>query len=212
MIYSNERHPLEIPATDRRFRVVANFEAHRRDAEYYARARALFDRYWPMIGEHLHRAPISADDELLMTANAPENEAKAQMAEKAWEQVFKDIVGELESPHPPVDVGPVVTTGDLIKEFERRKLPLSEMPNTRTFPTELYALGARPVSPEKKRPDRAFPVEKAGRIWRIARIWTDQHGVEWNLETASQTRLAKLYTDRQMPPFTDLKVVDGEEP
>ena len=212
VIYSNERHPLEIPATDRRFRVVANFEARQREPEYYAGARALFDQHWPMISEHLHTMRISDADQLLMTANAPQNEAKSEMAEKAWEQVFADIVGELESPHPPVDIGPVATTGDLIKEFERRKLPPGEMPNARTFPTELYALGARPVSPDKRRHYRANPVEKAGRIWRIARVWTDQHDVEWNLETASPTRLAKLYTDRQMPPFSDLKVVDENEP
>ena len=76
----------------------------------------------------------------------------------------------------------------------------------------LRALGARPVSPDKRHPHRANPVEKAGRIWRIARTWTDQHGVDWNLETASPARLAKLYTDRQMPPFTDLKDVNEEEP
>jgi hypothetical protein len=212
VIYSNERHPLKIPATDRRFRVVANFEAQRRGAEYYASARALFDRRWPMIAEHLRRLPISAADALVMAANAPENEAKAEMAEQAAERALLDIIGEIESDNPPPNYLPVATTTDLLQWLKAEELRPNEMPKRLEFPSQIYRLGARPLNPSRKNPKRAEPIF-GKRLWRIARYWTDPQGVRWDIGAVTPTRLAKLYSDRSMPPTgkDSFKVVDDEE-
>jgi hypothetical protein len=166
--------------------------------------------------------PISDVDLSLLKGNAIENPAKAQKAVKAWERMFLDMVGEIESDNPPPGYLPVVTTTELVKAFKAQELPASEMPNFLDFPSELWRLGARPLMAAANNPKRANPLMGA-RLWRIVRWWTDQNGVRWDIEHASASRLAKLYFDRVMPPGAprgvmppmtkdDLKlVVDNDE-
>jgi hypothetical protein len=131
------------------------------------------------------------------------------MALKAWERMFLDIIGEIESDSPPPGYLPVATTTDLIKMFKAQELPISETPNFLDFPSELHRLGARPLMPAPNNPKRANPI-MGSRLWRIARFWTDPKGVRWDVEKAGPARLAQLYSDRVMPP-PDLKAVDDEE-
>jgi hypothetical protein len=209
IIYSNDPHPLKLAHDDQRFRVVANFGVKRRSPAYYAQAVELFKTHWAMISEWLIRMKISDDDLNLLKSVAPESEAKTQMALKAWERLFLDIVGEIESDSPPPGYLPIATTGDLIKMFKAQELPVSEMPNRLNFPADLYRLDARPLMPTPNDEKRANPI-MGSRLWRIARFWTDSKGVRWNIESAAPARLAQLYSDRVMPP-PDLKAVDDEE-
>jgi hypothetical protein len=209
VIFSNELHPLKIAHDDRRFRVVSNFGVKRRSPDYYAKAVALFEKHWPMIGEWLIRMPISDADLDILKGNAADNAAKTQMSLKAWERMFLDIVDEIESDNPPPGYLPVATTTDLIKMFKAQELPASETPNFLDFPSELYRLGARPLTPAPNNPKRANPI-MGSRLWRIARFWTDSKGDHWDVEKVGPTRLAQLYSDRVMPP-PDLKAVDDDD-
>ena len=85
------------------------------------------------------------------------------------------------------------------------------MPDRNELLTLLYRLGARPVIANRQKPKRAEPIEGA-RLWRIARFWTDQAGVRWDLEASTPSRLAKLYSDKVMPPVgrDDFKVAEDE--
>ena len=209
VLYSNELHPLRIAHDDRRFRVVSNFEQKPRSAEYYADMVAFIDQHWSMIAEHLRSIEISAADLAMLRGNAPSSEAKRIMAQRAWERAYLDIVGEIESDKPPPGYLPVVTTTDIIKWLKADEVPLGELPNRLDFPSELYRLGARPLMPAREDPKKAQPIMGA-RLWRIARTWRDQKGVDWNIETIGAARLARLYFDRAMPP-ADLSAVEDED-
>jgi hypothetical protein len=209
VIFSNELHPLKIAHDDRRFHVVSNFGVTRRLPAYYAKAVTAFDRHWPAIGEWLMRTQIDDADLDILQGNAAKSEAKTQMALRAWERMFLDIVGEIESDAPPPGYLPVATTTDLIKWFKAQELPAHDMPNRLDFPDEIHRLGARPLNPAPDNPKRANPT-MGSRLWRIARFWTDQTGVRWDIEKVGPTRLAKLYDERVMPA-PDLRAVDDEE-
>ena len=85
----------------------------------------------------------------------------------------------------------------------------TETPNHLELPGLLYRLGARPLNPDPK--NRQRPGSVSGkRLWRLARTWRDR-GTEYNLETMSLTRLAKLHESGAVP-FADLKAVDEAEP
>jgi hypothetical protein len=209
VIYSNELNPIRIAHDDRRFHVVSNFRQKPQTPEFYIRMVKLLDRHWAMLAEHLIWLRISDADLDMLQGNAPASKAKAVMAEEAWERAYIDIVGDLESAQPPPGYFPVTTTTDLIKWFKAAELPPRDLPNRLNFPTDLYRLGARPLNPAHDNPQRANPVMGV-RLWRIARTWRDQKGVEWDIEAISPTRLARLYLDRAMPP-ADLSAVDDED-
>ena len=63
--------------------------------------------------------------------------------------------------------------------------------------------------PAREDPKKAQPIMGA-RLWRIARTWRDQKGVDWSIETIGAARLARLYFDRAMPP-ADLSAVEDED-
>jgi hypothetical protein len=176
VIYSNEPHPLKIAHDDRRFRVVSNFGEKQRSRDYYANAVALLQTHWAMIGEWLIGMKIGDADLAMLKGNAPQSAAKARMAQLAWERAYLDIVAEIESDSPPPGYLPVATTTDIIKWLKADELPLSELPNRLDFPAELHRLGARPLSPAHDDPKKANPI-MGQRLWRIARVWTDQGGV-----------------------------------
>ena len=133
------------------------------------------------------------------------------MAVQVAEKALRDIIGEIESDTPPPDYLPVATTADIRDWLEKiEKLRPNEMPDPLTsFPTLLYRLGARPLVANRQKPKRAEPIMGA-RLWRIARFWTDQAGVLWDIDKVGPTRLARLYSDRVMPP-PELKAVDDDE-
>jgi hypothetical protein len=58
-------------------------------------------------------------------------------------------------------------------------------------------------------PKKANPIMGA-RLWRIARTWHDQKGIDWNIETIGAVRLARLYFDRAMPP-ADLSAIEDKD-
>jgi hypothetical protein len=212
VIYSNEEHPLKIDHDDRRLHVVSNFSAEKRTPEYYVSAVKHLTDKWMVIGEHLLTLPLSGVDQDLLTGNAPRSDAKTEMAEQAAERKLLDIIGEIESDKPPPGYLPIATSTDLIKWLKAEELRPDELPSHLEFPTLLYRLGARPLNPDRKNPKRANPVQGA-RLWRIAKTWTDQAGVKWDIESVTPARLAKLYFDRTMPPASkaDFKVVDDED-
>jgi hypothetical protein len=209
VIFSNEKHPLRIPSDDRRFYVVSNFDQKPESPQYYTALVKLFDQHWPMIAEYLHTLEISEADLAMLSGNAPASAAKAMMAEQTWEQIYLEIVGDIESGTPPPGYLPVTTTTDIIKWFKAAELSPADLPNRREFPGELYRLGARPLNPDHDDPKKAGSILGA-RLWRIARTWRDQKGVDWNIEAISPTRLARLYLDHAMPP-ADLGAVDDED-
>ncbi len=110
------------------------------------------------------------------------------------------------APRPDCGVGylPVATATDIIKWLKAEELPPSELPNRLDFPSELYQLGARPLSPGAQRSEEGEP-DHGPALSRIARVWTDQSRVEWNIEGIAASRLAKLHSNRQMPG-AELKV------
>jgi hypothetical protein len=210
VVFSNEEHPLKIDHDDRRLHVVSNFSDERRSPDYYAHALRLLNEHWAMIGEHLLLLPLTDADVDLLTGNAPKSDAKAEMAEQIAESAILDIIGEIESDKPPPNYLPVATTGDVIEWLKHEHLRPHELPSRQELPSLLYRLGARPLNPNRRNPKRAEPIQGA-RLWRLAKTWVEQ-GREWNLESVTPARLAKLYSDRAMPPATkgDFKVVDEE--
>jgi hypothetical protein len=168
----------------------------------------LFEQHWAMLGEWLTAMKIADADLAMLKGNAPQSAAKTRMAQQAWERAYLDIVAEIESDRPPPGYLPVATTTDIIKWLKAEELPSSELPNRLDFPSELYRLGARPLSPAHDDPKKANPILGA-RLWRIARTWTDQSGVQWNIEGIAPARLAKLHSDRTMPG-AELKAVEDE--
>lgn len=212
VIYSNEERPLKIDHDDRRLHVVSNFSDEKRTPDYYARAARWLADDWAMLGEYLLTLPLGDDDQALLTGAAPRSDAKTEMAEQVAEHTLRNIIGEIESDAPPPGYLPVATTTDLIKWLKAEELRPHEIPNQLEFPTLIYRLGARPLNPARDNPKRANPIG-GGRLWRIARFWTDPQGVRWDLEAVPPARLAKLYTDRVMPPMTkgNFKVVDEED-
>jgi hypothetical protein len=209
VIYSNELHPLLIPRDDRRFFVVANFDAKPRSPDYYTRLAALVDEHSDMIAEFCYRLRLDEDDLGALRGNAPMSEAKSAMSVRTWEQAYLDLVGELESDDPPPGVLPVATTSDLIKYFIREEIPPSELPHRLDFPSDLYRLGARPLNPLLNNPHKANPI-LGHRLWRIARHWRDQKGAKWDIERMGPKQLAQLYVDRAMPK-PDFDVVKEDE-
>ena len=212
IIFSNEEHPLKIDHDDRRMHVVANFERATRPAEYYRDVKAMLLEHWAMISEYLHTLTLSAADLDMLIGNAPSSEAKTEMAEQVAEQALRDIIGEIESDKPPPYYLPVATTGEIRDWLEKiEKLRPHETPDRNELLTLLYRLGARPVIANRQKPKRAEPIDGA-RLWRIARFWTDQAGVRWDLEASTPSRLAKLYSDKVMPPAGrgDFKVAEDE--
>jgi hypothetical protein len=137
------------------------------------------------------------------------SEAKGAISVRTWEQVYLDLVGEMESDDPPPGILPVATTTDLIKYFIREEIVPSELPHRLDFPSDLYRLGARPLNPLFNNPHKANPI-LGHRLWRIARRWRDQKGVEWDVERMGPKRLAQLYVDRAMPK-ADFDVVKEDE-
>ena len=213
VIFSNEEHPLKIDHNDRRLHVVSNFNTEKRAPEYYIRARRLLTEHWAMLGEHLRARSLSDAVRNLMTGNAPASDAKTEMAEQVAENALRDIIGEIESDKPPPGYLPVATTGDIVKWLKALELRPQDMPGRLELPSLIYRLGARPLNPNRKNPKRAEPID-GSRLWRIARTWTDQKGVAWDIGAATPARLARLYSDRSMPPVTkaDFTVVeDGDE-
>jgi hypothetical protein len=209
VIFSNETHPIRIAHDDRRFRVVSNFGQKPEAPEFYTRMVKLLDQHWAMLAEYLIALPIAETDLDTLRGAAPTSKAKASMAEEAWERIYLDIVGDIESDTPPPGYLPITTTTDLIKWFKAAELPHADLPNRREFPGELYRLGARPLNPDHSDPKKAGSILGA-RLWRIARTWRDQKGVGWDIEAVSPTRLARLYLDHAMPP-ADLSAVDDED-
>jgi hypothetical protein len=209
VIFSNETYPIRIAHDDRRFRVVSNFKQRPQTSEFYTKMVKLLDQHWAMLAEYLIGLEISDVDLDMLQGNAPTSKAKASMAEEAWERIYLDIVGDIESDTPPPGYLPIATTTDLIKWLKALELPHADLPNRREFPAELYRLGARPLNPEHNDPRRAGSI-MGMRLWRIARTWRDQKGVEWDIGAISPTRLARLYLDRAMPP-PDLKDVGDED-
>lgn len=209
VIDSNELHPLRIAHDDRRFFVIANFGVTRRPNDYYARMAALLDEHANMIAEFAYRLPLDDDELALLRGNAPMSEAKSEIAIRAWERAYLDLVEELESASPPPGLLPIGTTTDLLQYFENQRIPYAEMPSRLDFPSDLHRLGARPLNPGRKNAARAEPI-LGHRLWRFARFWRDQKGVKWNVEQIGPARLARLYIDRSMPkPGFD--VCDGKD-
>jgi Primase C terminal 2 (PriCT-2) len=212
VVYSNEERPLKIDHDDRRLHVVSNFSEEKRTPEYYSKALRLLNDNWAMIGEYLLTLPLTDADHDLLTGNAPKSDAKAEMAEQVAEGALRDIIGEIESDKPPPQYLPVATTGDVMDWLKKEHLRPHELPSRQELPGLLYRLGARPLNPNRKKPTRAEPIGGCGRLWRLAKTWVEQ-GKQWNLESITPARLAKLYSDRAMPPATkgDFKVVDEDE-
>jgi hypothetical protein len=209
VLYTNELHPLRLAPDDRRFRVVENFGQRPQSPVFYRRMVDLLDQHWPMIAEYLINLEISADDLAMLRGDAAPSIAKTLMAEQVWQRAYLDIVSDIESIRPPPGYLPVALTTEIIKWLRVAEVPERDLPNRLDFPLQLYRLGARPLNPAHNNPAKANATI-GGRLWRLARTWRDQQGVEWNLETMSPTRLAQFYLDRVMPPV-DLKDINDED-
>jgi hypothetical protein len=210
VVFSNKDHPLQLDYDDRRFHVVEGLSAEeRRPPDYYSRARQLLDEHEAMIGEYLHALPLSIEVCDVITRNAPGSDAKVRMVEQTADQLLRELFIDLESDVPPTGVLPIMTAHEVKLWLKAQELQPHETPNHLELPGLLYRLGARPLNPDPKNRQRPGSVN-GKRLWRLVRTWRDR-GTEYNLETMSQMRLAKLHESGTVP-FTDLKAVDEGEP